>query len=356
MVNLIPYYQGKQLFYSIETSMKDKKCRILYMLGIGLVISSLFKLLFFIHDPFFNDVFWTIIIATVVILEGNLRIDRWLSQKYPWANLPEKRSVIQFLVSLFYTAFLLYVLMFFIHVLKTGQYELFNPKMGQMLIPAIFVTIAFIAIDIGYQFFKAWRQSLIEVEKYKTKSAQAQLENLKNQLNPHFLFNNLSVLTSLVYKDQDKAVDFINELSKVYRYVLDNKNAELVRLREELDFLEHYIYLLKIRFGDSIEFLINIDKNTREGYLPPMCLQMLVENTIQHNETSQANHLKVLIYTEKNHLIIENAIQPRSDKPESSQTGLKNIASRYAFFTDEKTDVIRTDKMFKVVLPLIFEK
>ena len=122
------------------------------------------------------------------------------------------------------------------------------------------------------------------------------------------IFNNLSVLTSLVYKNQDKAVDFINELSKVYRYVLDNKSSELVSLEEELAFLEHYIYLLKIRFEDSITFTIKISKNTGGGYLPPMCLQMLVENTIQHNETSQANPLKVLIYTENNHLIVEKPI------------------------------------------------
>ena len=323
------------------------------MLGIGLMISSLFKPLFFRGDPFFDDVFVTIIIAAVIILEGNLRIDILLSQKYSWATMPKKRIISQFLTSLIYTVFLLYILMFVIHVLKSGKYELFNPKMRQVLIPAIFVTIAVIAIDIGYQFFKAWKQSLIEVEKYKTESAQAQLQNLKNQLNPHFLFNNLSVLTSLVYKDQDKAVDFINELSKVYRYVLDNKSSELVSLQEELDFLAHYIYLLKIRFGDNIEFLIKIDTNTEGGYLPPMCLQMLVENTIQHNETSQANPLKVLIYTKNNHLITENTIQPRSDKTDSSQTGLKNIQSRYAFFTNEKIAIIQTEKTFKVVLPLI---
>jgi two-component system LytT family sensor kinase len=344
--------------------MKDKKYRVLYMFAIGLIISSLFKPLFFRKDPFFDDIFVTITMATVIIFEGNLRIDTWFSQKYSWIVMPGNRIIIQFLASLIYTVFLLYVLMFTIHVLKSGKYELVNPKMGQVLIPAIFVTIAAIAMDIGYQFFKAWRQSLIEVEKYKTESANAQLQNLKNQLNPHFLFNNLSVLTSLVYKNQDKAVDFINELSKVYRYVLDNKSTELVSLQEELAFLEHYIYLLKIRFGDNIEFLIKIDNNnnrtsrqTREGeYLPPMCLQMLVENTIQHNEASQANPLKVLIYTEDNHLIVENAIQLRSDKTESSQTGLENIKSRYAFFTEEKIKIIHAEKMFKVILPLILKK
>ena len=335
--------------------MKDKKNRLLYLFGIGLIVSSLFKPLFFRRDPFFDAIFIVITVATGIILECNLRIDTWLNKKYSWATMPKKRTISQFLISLFYTVFLLYILMFVIHILKSGKYELINPKMGQVLIPATFVTIAVIAIEIGYQFFKAWKQSLIEVEKYKTESANAQLQNFKNQLNPYFLFNNLSVLTSLVYKDQDKAVDFINELSKVYRYILDNKSAELVSLQEELAFLEHYIYLLKIRFEESILFDIKISKNTEGGHLPPMCLQMLVENTIQHNEASQANPLKVLIYTENNHLIVENTIQPRSDKSESSQTGLKNIESRYAYFTNEKAEILNDGKVFKVVLPLILK-
>lgn len=117
------------------------------------------------------------------------------------------------------------------------------------------------------------------------------------------MFNNLSVLSSLVYKNQDKAVDFINELSKVYRYILENKNVELVSLQEELEFLENYIYLLKIRFGENIIFDIRIDE-TQNSFLPPMCLQILVENTIQHNETSQANTLKIAIFTENNRLIV----------------------------------------------------
>ncbi|MCF8448214.1 MAG: histidine kinase [Bacteroidia bacterium] len=335
--------------------MKDKKNRILFMLGIGLVISSLFKPLFFRREPFFDEIFITIIIATVVIIEGNLRIDTWLNKKYSWITLPKKRVITQFLSSLIYTMFLLYILMFVIHILKSGKYELINNKMRQVFIPATFVTIAVLTIDIGYQFFKAWKQSLIEVEKYKAESANAQLQNLKNQLNPHFLFNNLSVLSSLVYQNQDKAVDFINELSKVYRYVLENKNAELVSLQEELGFLEHYIYLLKIRFGENIIFDIRIDE-TENIFLPPMCLQMLVENTIQHNETSQANPLKVSIFTENNRLIVSNPTQPRSDKSESTQSGLNNMKFRYQFFTEEKIEVIHDKKTFTVALPLITKK
>jgi LytS/YehU family sensor histidine kinase len=163
-------------------------------------------------------------------------------------------------------------------------------------------------------------------------------------------------LSSLVYQNQDKAVEFINELSKVYRYVLDSKNAELVSLQEELAFLEHYIYLLKIRFGTNISFIINIDKDTENLYLPPMCLQMLVENTIQHNETSQAKPLEVNIFTKNNRLYIMNTIQPRSDKAESSQMGLKNIQIRYSYFTDEKIEIIQNEQLFTIILPLIPRK
>ena len=179
------------------------------------------------------------------------------------------------------------------------------------------------------------------------------MENLKNQLNPHFLFINLSVLASLVYKDQDKAVEFINELSKVYRYILENKNAELVSLQAELDFLEHYIYLLKIRFDSSISFDILIDDYCKSLFMPPMSLQMLVENAIQHNEASQSNPLRISIYTGLKLITIKNPVNFRRDKIISSKTGLKNIESRYSFFTSQQVDITNDGKVFQVTLPLI---
>jgi LytS/YehU family sensor histidine kinase len=160
----------------------------------------------------------------------------------------------------------------------------------------------------------------------------------------------------LVYKNQDKAANFINELAKVYRYVLDTKNVELVSLQEEIDFINHYIYLQKIRFEDSVLFEINVEESKKNDFLLPMCLQMLVENTIQHNETSQANPLKVLIYTQNNSLVIENQIKPRTNVVDSSKTGLKNIEQRYSFYTDEKVIVANNGETFKVILPLIQKK
>lgn len=332
------------------------KFNFLSKIGAAILVAILFKLLFFRLPDFFEIDLLIIPFIVLILWEGNTAIDRYLENRYSWLAQPKQRVFVQFVLSLVFSAITLFVMMNFMHFMKFGDIRLFNRAIRQMFVPAIIITFLGIILYISKQFFKAWQQSLIEVEKYKTESANAQLQNLKNQLNPHFLFNNLSVLSSLVYQNQDKAVDFINELSNVYRYVLDNKNAELVSLQEELAFLEHYIYLLKIRFGTNISFIIKIDKYTENLYLPPMCLQMLVENTIQHNETSQAKPLEVNIFTQNNCLHISNPIQPRSDKPESSQTGLKNIQVRYSFFTDEKVQIIQDEQLFTVILPLILRK
>ncbi|WP_281239683.1 sensor histidine kinase [Flavobacterium praedii] len=333
--------------------MKNSKFKITQKLGIAVAITLFFKIVFFRIEDFFE---WDLVFITAIVLiiwQGNEAIDGFLNTRHPWIENAKKRLIIQSLLSLFFTSITLFTLMYTLHQLRFGDGRIIDRKMMEIFPPAILFTLVLLSIKIGTEFFNALKNSLLEVEKYKTESANAQLENLKNQLNPHFLFNNLSVLTSLVYKNQDKAAHFINELSKVYRYVLDNKNSELVPLKEELDFINHYIYLQKIRFEESILFEIKIEESKKNDFLLPMCLQMLVENTIQHNETSQANPLKVLIYTENNSLIIENPILPRSNVADSTKTGLKNIEKRYSFFTDDKVIISNNGKIFKVILPLI---
>jgi two-component system LytT family sensor kinase len=336
--------------------MRTIKYRVFYMFGIGLAIAFLFKLFLFRSPVFFDDEILFVSIITVLLWEGNLQIDCFLSKKIPWITSPNQRIVAQIVVNLLYTTLVLIISVLVINYFKFGTVEIFNHKLRDVFLPTITITFLVLIIDISNHFLKSWKESLLEIEKYKTENAIAQLHNLKSHLNPHFLFNNLSVLTSLVYKNQDKAADFINELAKVYRYVLDTKNSELIVLQEELEFLNHYIYLQKIRFEDSIIFEIKIEESNKLDYIIPMCLQMVVENTIQHNEASQANPLKVLIYTQNNSLIIENQIKSRSNDVTSSKTGLKNIELRYSYFTDEKVIVSNNGEIFKVILPLIFKK
>ncbi len=336
--------------------MENLKIKIFQKLGIAIAITLFFKLIFFRIDEFFRLDLLFIITIVLIIWQGNVYIDDWLNNKCSWIENAKKRLIIQAILSIFFTSIALFCMMYWLHQFRFGDGRIINRKMIEIFPPAIFFTFAILAVKIGSEFFNSLKNSLLEIEKHKTESVNAQLQNLKNQLNPHFLFNNLSVLTSLVYKNQDKAANFINELAKVYRYVLDTKNAELVSLQEELDFLSHYIYLQKIRFEDSILFEIKIEESKKSSYLLPMCLQMLVENTIQHNESSKANPLQVFIYTENNSLVIENSIKLRSNVADSTKTGLKNIEKRYSFFTDEKVIIYNNGKRFKVILPLIQEK
>ena len=336
--------------------MKSSKQNILNKLGIAIAITLFFKIVFFRIEEFFGLNLLFILAIVLIIWQGNEAINKGLNSRYSWIENAKKRLIIQSILSVLFTSIALFSIMYLLHQLRFRDGQIVNHKMVEIFPPALLFTFALLAVKIGSEFFIALKDSLIETEKYKTESANAQLQNLKNQLNPHFLFNNFSVLTSLVYKNQDKAADFINELAKVYRYVLDTKNSELVPLQEELEFINHYIYLQKIRFEDSISFKINIDESKKSDYLLPMCLQMLVENTIQHNETSQANPLKVLIYTENDSLVIENPILSRSDIFESTKTGIKNIKQRYSFFTDKKVIVSNNGKIFKVILPLIQKK
>lgn len=329
------------------------------MILVGIVIS--FLLDFIIkpvkvdHNPFFD--FLTSILITIAVWEGNLRIDHWMNIKFPWVSKPGKRIIVHLPIIIVYSAVIIYISMLGFNKYVCALPE--NTKNAFMItsvIIGVMVSLIILPIEIGRQFFGHWKASLIEIEKYKTESLQAQLQNLKNQINPHFLFNNMSVLSSLVYKDQDKAVDFINQLSKVYRYLLDNKDSELVILEEELTFINSYTYLLQIRFDTNIKFEIDIEKNKLQQFLPPMALQILVENAIKHNEISEASPLIVHIKTIDDTLEVSNNLQLRIQSELSSKTGLKNINERYKYFTNKTVDVLENDQSFIVRIPLLHTK
>jgi hypothetical protein len=307
------------------------------------------------HNRFYD--FLTSIIITILVWEGNLRIDTWMNKHYPWVGNTAKRLVIHASVSLVYSVLSIYLTMLFFNAYVCNIPE--DRKEGLMLLCVIIgllVTVLILAIEISSQFFYQWKQSLIEVEKYKTESTQAQLQNLKDQINPHFLFNNMSVLSSLVYKDQDKAVDFINQLSKVYRYLLDTNNSELVTLETELTFIKSYTYLLQIRFDTNIQFQFTIDNKCQHCLLPPMALQLLIENAIKHNEVSTEQPLSISIVAQENVLMVSNNLQLRTVSEPGSNTGLHNIKERYKHYSNRTVEVQQINTEFIVTLPLLAAK
>jgi LytS/YehU family sensor histidine kinase len=208
-------------------------------------------------------------------------------------------------------------------------------------------------------FMEAWKkttkQEVIE-QKFIAKSANAQFESLKNQLDPHFLFNSLNVLSSLIDESPDQAQHFTASMSKVYRYILEQKDKELISVEEELDFAKTYCELLKTRFEESVHFEFDVRDEDQKSFVVPLSLQLLLENCIKHNFATSAKPLRIKIYTESAYLWVENTLQKRENLHESSGIGLNNIVQRYAMLTDRNVFIEKSDHYFKVKIPLLTEK
>jgi sensor histidine kinase YesM len=201
-------------------------------------------------------------------------------------------------------------------------------------------------------FMDRLKKSQLEAERFKQISMEAQFEALRSQINPHFLFNCFNVLSTLVYRDADASAKFIAQLSNVYRYLLSNQDKRVVPLQEELAFIDSYGYLLSIRFGENL-VIENTVVAQDEFFIPPATIQMLIENAIKHNVASKKNPLIVKIFLEGKTLVITNNLQEKTIKEASTQIGLKNIQSRYEFLSDSKVEIKKTDKAFKVTIPLL---
>lgn len=341
--------------------MRNSKYRFLWMLLVGILISLVMNLMLRDYEIKTNRIrlidFISSITITFLIWEGNLRLDNWLNDILPWKENYKKRVFSQLSISLIYSFLIIF---FSLYSFNKFVCQIPAEKQGAFLRATITMgmlfTMIILTIEVGSQFFKQWKKTLIEVEQYKMENIQSQLQNLKSQLNPHFLFNNLSVLTSLVYQDQDKAADFIQQLSKVYRYLLDNKNHELVSLEEELIFLDSYFFLLKIRFGENILFKVNTNIELKNNFIPPLAIQTLVENAIKHNEISSKRPLEITITTENNQVIICNPLQLRNDVENSTKLGIENLKKRYSFLSENFVEIQKDEKSFCVKLPLLKTK
>jgi LytS/YehU family sensor histidine kinase len=193
----------------------------------------------------------------------------------------------------------------------------------------------------------------LRAEQLQKENFRAQLEALKNQVNPHFLFNSLNVLNSLIHIDPDKAATFLSQLSEVYRALLESGDKQLVPLEKELELANAYIYLMQTRFGGNVQFKVDVPATYLPLQLPPTSLQMLLENAIKHNGSTVNKPLHISIYVRNDKLVVENKLQPRLEEVTSTKVGLQNIRSRYKYFTDDRVEVTQTEGSFVVALPLL---
>ncbi len=296
----------------------------------------------FLVTAFFSSVMWSIMWI------GNSELTHYISKQISWVDYPVKRLIVGVISTVVFT------ILVAIGLLKSWEFawDIKFSSYKEFVAISLIITFLISLFMHGREFLLQWKQSAVNAERYAKESMVATYENLKSQVNPHFLFNSLNALTNLVYEDQDKAVKFIKQLSEVYRYVLDTRDKEVVSLEEEVKFLNSYIYLQQIRFGDKLS--IELSLNGLNTMVAPLALQMLIENAVKHNEVSEENNLHIKIYSDEGFIMVENNLQKKLQIGEtSSGLGLENICKRYEFLCDTKVAIEQADNKFLVKLPII---
>jgi len=287
--------------------------------------------------------------------KGNEYISEYIDKKVSWLAAPARRFWIGLLVMAVYTLSAATVINYAFYVFYLGNDFSVIKTDGLIvsIVVPVFVTFFIMTFLFGREFFTSWRQAAINLEKLKSEQLASQYETLKSQVNPHFLFNSLNVLTSLVHQDPDTAVRFIKKLSEVYRFVLDSRKQEVVDLRTEMTFVNDYMYLQKIRFGDNILCKTDIPDGLLNKVVPPLSIQMLVENAIKHNEVSADYPLHIRIFADNETITVSNTRRLRRNTDPSSGFGLGNIRDRYEFLSGKKVLITESDSIFEVKLPLL---
>jgi sensor histidine kinase YesM len=323
------------------------------IIGIQYFLGRIIKL----DSSLLNELLYYIIYGIVLSTINSVYFD-FINQKFNWdsfSTLKKYRIILGFVGSVFVTLFGIFFIRFTIKVVIEGlsfDYFIKNENKTHYLISLIITIIVSLIFHLIY-FYKAYQENKVKEQKIIAGTASAQFESLKNQIDPHFLFNSLNVLSSLIEENPESAQKFTTSLSKVYRYVLEQKDKELVSVAEELKFAKTYMNLLKMRFENSITFEIPEGFDNEEAKVVPLSLQLLLENCIKHNVVSEAKPLHVKISIENGQLVITNNLQKKEVLQDRKGVGLQNIVNRYGILTKRKVLIEENEKEFKVFLPIL---
>jgi len=318
------------------------------------IVDVFFALIYKNYHLSWNNLEYIKAIAVAfVILETVRWLNRRLDEKWPWQLNPAVRFLIQLSTNIFFVLVMVVGSRFLVATLLYQNYELIFLEEMVVALTIIIITFVVVVIELGMFFLNRWRKSLMEIERFKKQSLQIRYEMLKTQVNPHFLFNSLNTLSSLVYSDQNTAHNFIRKLAKVYRNVLEYRGKGLVSINEELHALNSYIDLIKLRFSDKLDLEIEIDEKWGDYMVPPIIFQMLIENAIKHNVASVKNPLSIWVYVEDDYVVFKNTLKLKSSKGYSSKIGLDNICSHYQLVTDKRVIINETPEFFIVKIPLL---
>ncbi|MCV9932844.1 histidine kinase [Flavobacterium sp. LS1R47] len=354
---------GKNFFY--------KYYRIIVIPVVFLVYLSSY----FFLNPYRNfdddtlfDLDWTIdvfliLVYCAVLTELSLFVGRTLNHWISWEQKPIFRAFVQFLFLIIGNILLNYLFSYFWYFFYPGtslkESELLIIWQSNLMAAILSLFISFIHTSIFL--LNRWRVTSEEAAELKIKASQLQeavtrseLESLKLQLDPHFTFNNFSTLTELIHEDPLSAASFLENITKVYRYMISNLNKDTITVREEIEFLNAYFYLLKKRLGEKVELKLQVNMTCLDRHLPPLTLQLLVENAVKHNVATVSNPLVISIYSDVGDIVVRNNLQPTSGKSfDSTGVGNKNIEFRYKILFDRMPIFSESNGFYCVRLPLI---
>jgi hypothetical protein len=293
------------------------------------------------------------LLYTYILGYGCTFIISKIEGRYSWLEQPKKKFFLHFftltIFSFIVSALLFYV--FAILMFEGEKWVTFSEVMNQAKLPA-FISVSIATFFTGADFLGNWKLEAVRAERLEKEKIATQYESLRNQVNPHFLFNSLNALSELVYENQALAVKYIHQLSKVYRYVLDSRNTEAATLRDELDFVESFVFLQKIRFGENLDVSIEVKKSDSE-FILPLSLQILIENAIKHNVVSEEDPLRISIYKNDQYIVVNNELRKKESMDEGTGIGLENIRMRYKYLTDQPVTIEESEKEFVVKIPIL---
>lgn len=289
---------------------------------------------------------------------GNGIINNYLSSKWDWITQTNQRVTAGIIATVLYSVPLVLAIDYVTFVLW-GSLDPADFFKGNMIWIHLFYIILCLGVSTFIHargFMRNWKAAMTKEstkQEIVAKTESAKFESLKSQIDPHFLFNSLNVLTSLIGENPIQAEKFTTKLSKVYRYVLEQRNKDLIPLAEELQFARTYMELLAMRFEDAVQFDIPVTVSNEDLKIVPLSLQLLLENAVKHNVVSSLKPLSIAMYEQDGYLIVENNINPKEAIGKSTKVGLRNIADRYGLITQKEVFIENNNKTFKVKLPLL---
>lgn len=296
-----------------------------------------------------------IIVIGIISWYLHYQYTEMVRRKYPELNQTKKRVFFIVLIFLVVMSPSVLLILFLYDSFSILGYRLKNEDIRLVLLVGFIINIIFETLWEVIYIINKYKESLAEHEILEQMSISQEFENLKGQVNPHFLFNCFNTLSSLISEDKAEAEKFLDELSKVYRYLLKNNEEGMATLDNELKFINSYYRLLKTRHGEALQLQTEIDKKYLAYLLPSLSLQLLVENAVKHNVVSRHQPLMIEIFTTSgNQLVVNNNLQRKLKKETSTQIGLKNIAMKYKLLQQNGFHVVEGDKNYMVVLPLIW--